>query len=128
MDISSILGFIVGFGSIGLGYMMDGGNLIALWMLSAFVITVGGSIGALFVSCNPRDLIRLPGMMLEVFFKPKSAIPATIEYLVLLATKARQGGLLSLEKEIDASGVAVDPFIKRGVLMVVDGTDPEKIS
>lgn len=127
MDLMTILGFVIGFGSIFGGYMMDGGKLQSLWTLSAFIITIGGSIGALFTAYGPRNLAMMPKMMGEIFINPKSTIAGTIDYLVLLATKARQGGLLSLEKEIDTSGASVDPFIKRGVLMVVDGTDPDKI-
>ena len=50
MDISTILGFLVGFGSIYFGYTMDGGNVGSLMMLSAIIIVLGGSIGGLFMS------------------------------------------------------------------------------
>ncbi len=129
MDISTILGFLVGFGSIYFGYTMDGGNVGSLMMLSAIIIVLGGSIGGLFMSYGLSEIAKLPKLFVEVFLLPKATIAGTIDYLVLLATRARQGGLLSLEKEItSADAKKVDPFLKRGVLMVVDGTDAEKIS
>jgi len=127
MEISTIIGLIIGFGGIAVGYLMDNGVLSALWMLSAFITVVGGSFGALFVSYPLGQVLKLPKLFGELLHAPKSTIDSTIDYLVLLATKARQGGLLSLEKEINSSD-RVDPFIKRGVLMVVDGTDAGKIS
>jgi chemotaxis protein MotA len=126
MEIASIIGVVLGFGSIILGYLMDHGVLSALWMLSAFLTVVGGSFGALCVSYPLSQVLKLPKLLMELFIVPKSTINNTIEYLILLATKARQGGLLSLEKEINSTE-KVDPFIKRGVLMVVDGTDAHKI-
>lgn len=130
MDIISIVGFVVAFGSIAFGYTMDKGDLRALWMVSAFVITVGGSIGAVLLSSGFSQVKQLPKMMLEVFIKPKSTINKTIEQLVFLSKTARQNGLLSLEKAVSEGDGKnkIDPFLKRGILMVVDGTDPEKIN
>ena len=130
MDIISVIGFVVAFGSIAFGYAMDGGSLRALWMISAFIITVGGSIGAVLLGYGINQVIRFPKLMLEVFISPKSTVGNTIEYLVALSKMARQSGLLSLEKAVteDDGTKKNDPFLKRGILMVVDGTDPEKIN
>ncbi len=130
MDIVSIVGFVVAFGSIVFGYTMDKGDLRALWMISAFIITVGGSIGAVLLSYGINQVKQFPKLMMDVFISPKSTINKTIEYLVSLSKTARQNGLLSLEKAVsEESGKnKIDPFLKRGILMVVDGTDPEKIN
>jgi len=130
MDISTLLGFIIGFGSIYLGYTMDGGDISSLMMLSAIIIVLGGAVGGLFMSYSLSDVMKLPKLFIEAFILPKSKISETIDYLVLLATRARQGGLLNLEKEINTVDPKkpVDPFIKRGILMVVDGTDADRIS
>ena len=129
MDISTVLGFVFGFGFVYLGYAMDGGEIGPLLMLSAIVIVLGGSIGGLFMSYGLNDIAKLPKLFVEAFILPKSTINGTIDYLILLATKARQGGLLNLEKEINTEDPKkpVDPFIKRGILMVVDGTDSDRI-
>lgn len=130
MDIVSIIGFAVAIGSIAFGYTMDGGQLQALWMVSAFIITVGGTVGAVLLSSGLNQVKQLPKLMLEVFIKPKSTVGKTIEQLVLMSKTARQNGLLSLEKAVSEGDgkTKIDPFLKRGILMVVDGTDPEKIN
>ncbi len=130
MDIVSIVGFVVAIGSIALGYVMGDGQLRALWMLSAFVITVGGSFGAVLLAYGINQVMQFPKLLMEVFISPKSTVSKTIEYVVSLSKTARQSGLLSLEKAMtdDDAKNKVDPFLKRGVLMVVDGTDPDKIN
>jgi chemotaxis protein MotA len=130
MDIVSIVGFVVAAGSIAYGYTMDGGLLQALWMTSAFIITCGGALGAVLLSSGFSQVKQLPKLMMEVFIKPKSTVGKTIEQLVFMSKTARQNGLLSLEKAVtEGDGKnRIDPFLKRGILMVVDGTDPEKIN
>ncbi len=131
MDIASIVGLIIAAGSIAVGYVMDTGNwgsLRALWMLSAFVITIGGSIGAVLVAYGFGQVSQFPRLIIEVFRSPKSTISKTIDQLVALSKTARQNGLLSLEKAVMEDEKKIDPFLKRGILMIVDGTDPEKIN
>jgi chemotaxis protein MotA len=129
MDIFSVLGIILGPGFIIMAFTMEGGNIASLWMTSAFLITIGGSFGTLFLAYGVNQVKVLPKMFIELFMSPKSNVPKTIDYLVNLSQIARQNGLLSLEKTItEADAKSVDPFLKRGIMMVVDGTDPEKIS
>ena len=129
MDITSILGVLAGPGLIAVGFMLEGGHLAALWMLSAFLIAMGGSVGALMLSYGLNVLKHFPKLFLEIFIMPKSSINKTIDLLVDLSKTARQNGLLSLEKAMtEGDQKKVDPFLKRGILMIVDGTDPEKIN
>lgn len=130
MDIASILGFILGFGLLAVGYAMDGGNVRSLWLPSAMVIVVGGSLGGVFVSYGMRQLRQFPSLMFEIMKKPKSTIQKTIDYLVMLSENSRRSGLLSLESIIseEKPKEKIDPFLKRGILMAVDGTDPEEIN
>jgi chemotaxis protein MotA len=126
MDLLSIIGFIAGIGCVLYGYTMDGGHIASLGMASSALIVFGGSFGALFLSYGMKQVKTIPKLLLEIFKAPKSTINETIEYLVKLSQTAKENGLLSLEKAVSDSNV--DPFIKRGILSVVDGTDPEKIS
>jgi chemotaxis protein MotA len=130
MDFTSIFGVIAGIGLVLYGYSMDGGIVSALWLPSAVVIVVGGCLGSVFVSYGFETLKKFPKMCLEIFKAPKSTVNKTIEYLVSLSEIAKQSGLLNLEKSVmvDNPKNGVDPFIKKAVLCVVDGTDPEKIS
>lgn len=131
MDISSIIGIIAGFGFVFYGYAMDGGSITGIIMLSAIVITVGGTFGAVMLSFSFDNLKHFPLLFFEAFKKPKSKINVTIDLLISLSRTAKQSGLLSLEKSINDANASikdgVDPFLRKGILMAVDGTDPEKI-
>ena len=113
-----------------IGYTMDGGVISSLWMPSAVVITVGGSVGAVILAYDLKTLKKMPKLLLELFISPKSKINDTIEYLITLSQTAKQNGLFSLEKAgmSEDPKKKIDPFLKRGILNVVDGTDTEKIS
>lgn len=126
MDFASIIGIIASFGFVLYGYYTGGGNVSGLLMLSAFIITVGGTLGAVFLSFGFENLKHIPLLIIEAFIKPKSKVNEKIDYLIMLSRVAKQNGLLSLEKTI-ANSEDIDPFIKKGVLMVVDGSESEKI-
>ena len=130
MDLTSVIGFIGGLGLIALGYAMDGGSVASLWMVSAMVIVLGGTFGSLCLSVGFNNLRNFPKLMLEVFIKPKSTLGKTIDFLVELSKTAKQNGLLSLERNVSSTDPKnpIDPFLKKGILSVVDGTDPEKIN
>ncbi|MEA5040848.1 MAG: MotA/TolQ/ExbB proton channel family protein [Clostridiaceae bacterium] len=129
MDLISIIGIIVAIGSLVLGYSIDGGSIFALWLLSAAIIVVGGALGSLLISYGFRQIKKLPGLLLSIFIQPPSKISKTIDFLVKLSESARKDGILSLEKIIEAEETksSVDPFLKSGVMMVVDGADLEQI-
>ena len=129
MDFASIIGIIIGFGSLVLGYKLDNGNLRALWLLSAFIITIGGATGSVVISYGYSEIKKMPGLFFQMFKNPKSSLPQTIDFIVSLSESARREGLLSLEKRLEeaAQEAPVDPLLKRGVLMVVDGVDLEQI-
>lgn len=126
MDFASIIGLALGFGSLVLSYKMDGGELRSLMMLNAVVIVFGGAFGSVFLAYGFGQLKKLPALIMQAFTTPKSKIPETIDFLVMLSENARKDGLLSLEKTV-TDQPKIDSFLKRGVLMVIDGADLEQI-
>lgn len=93
--------------------------------ISAFLIVIGGSIGSTVMSHTTEDLKNfMPATMLAIK-KPNFDYKGIIDMLCDLAEKARRGGLLSLQADAEA---ATNPFVKRGLSMAVDGSDPEKIA
>lgn len=129
MDLISIIGIIVAIGSLVIGYSVDGGSVSSLWLLSAFIIVTGGSLGSALISYGFQQVKRFPALLASLFVQPKSNISNTINFLVKLSENARKEGILSLEKiiETEEKKSAVDPFLKSGVMMVVDGADLEQI-
>lgn len=129
MEIASIVGLFVGLGSLILGYSMDDGNLAALWLLSAFVIVVGGALGSVAFTYGASTLYRVPQLYLKSFIREKSILSQKLDYIIMLSEHARKEGLLSIEKIIEdkAAKEKPDPLLRRGILMVIDGMDLEQI-
>ena len=71
----------------------------------------------------PR-LAQIPGLMRLTIFPPKFNLAEMIVTLVSFSEKTRREGLLSLDDDLDALD---DPFLKKGLQLVVDGTDPELV-
>lgn len=125
MDIATPVGFLIGFGLIFGGFLLEGGSLLGLVQLSAGMIVFGGTIGALLVNYPLNQVMRAPKGIMKAFFGKPHDPSEMITLFTRLAEKARREGLLSLEEE-EAS--LESPFIKKGVALVVDGTDPELIT
>lgn len=124
MDLATILGFFVGIASLLAGFLWEGGHMAALIKPSAALIVFGGTIGATLFSFSPGDFKALP-KLIKIALINKPYDPArTIEDIVGLAEEARREGLLFLENRI---GDVDDAFLKRGLQLVVDGTDPELV-
>lgn len=126
MDISVILFLIFGLLALGGGFILDGGHLSALLGPTAAMIVFGGTIGAVGVSF-PLDLLkRIPKMVKVMISPPKTELPSLISYFKDVSYRTRKNGLLSLEGEI-SSDPNLDPFIKKGLQLVVDGVDPQAV-
>lgn len=122
MDLSTVIGLIVGFGCLILGYIMEGGSVGSLGGVSAAIIVFGGTFGAVIISYPLADLKLLPKWIKIAFVsKPFGTIEA-YRTLVRFAEKARREGLLSLEQELES---VTDRFTRQGMQLVIDGTDPE---
>ncbi len=128
IDLSTILGLVIGWGSLVVALMMEtGGNIqhaLMFFQLSAFLIVFGGTLGATMVS-YPFSVMSTSVAVLKQSFLKKEMNPAdVIQTLVGFATKARREGLLGLEDEI---ANVDDSFLKKGIQLVVDGTDIELV-
>src|SRR5690606_28024869 len=99
-------------------------TLDSLLGISAFLIVVGGSIGATIVSSAVEDLKQVPKVLKMAFSPPKRDYQGMIDLLVGLAEKARRNGLLSLQEDAEQ---AENPVVQRGLTMAVDGADPEQV-
>lgn len=122
MNIFLILGLIVGFGGVLYGYVADEGVLSALLKPTAASIVFGGSIGFLLLSFPMSYLKQLPKALKAIFFRKKKNYGQVIDLLYNLANVARRDGILAMEAEAEK---IKDPFIKKGLLYVADGVEPE---
>ena len=126
MDIASLLGVILGIGMVLFGIIQNGGvgALINFLDAPSAIITIGGSLSA--VMCSNK----LPGFIaglksIALPFKEKTVDPGeTINKIIELSNVSRKEGLLALE---EAANSIEDEFLKKGIMLVVDGTDAELV-
>ncbi|MBI5557109.1 MAG: flagellar motor protein [Deltaproteobacteria bacterium] len=124
MDKATLLGILLGFGAVFGGQVLEGGHISALIQPTAFLIVVGGTLGA--------TLVSFPlGVIFKALRDAKKALVYTerepgqiIKTLAGYADKARRNGLLALEDEAKRSP---DRFIKKGVSIMVDGGDAKQL-
>lgn len=128
LELSTIIGLVLAFGAMGLAHMMENGmspaSLLGLIAPTAFLIVIGGTAGALFVSFPLDELKSLPVLIRATFFKNSLDVGELVSKLVKFAEKARREGLLALEAEVASAG---DPFLQKGIQLVADGLDQETI-
>ncbi len=124
MDIATILGIILSIGSIIGGQALEGGHLSSIMQLTAFIIVAGGTIGACCVQNPLSVVIKSIGSLGMVFGNTPIDTKGTIKLILDLATVSRKQGLLALEGKLKD---IKDPFFKKGVQLIVDGTDPKAV-
>src|SRR5687768_2823389 len=105
--------------------IMEGSSPMAIVLMPAMILVFGGTFGAAIAGSSMADVKKIGGWF-KLALLPAKVPPVSdrIATLVSLAEKARKEGLLALEaqvKDID------DPFLKRGLQMGIDGTDPEEL-
>lgn len=120
MDIATLIGLIGVFGMMVLGIMSGGAGLGTYWDLPSLFIVVLGSWFALMFSSKIPDAIGIFKVIGITFNVANLGEKALVTKLMAMSDKARREGLLSLEDEI---GDLEDPFMKKGLQLVVDGTD-----
>ncbi|MDH4128218.1 MAG: MotA/TolQ/ExbB proton channel family protein [Spirochaetota bacterium] len=125
MDLSTIGGIVGGAILLAVSIIWAGGDLYAGFVDAASAMTtVGGMIAALFVAYPFSKLKEIVTIGKHAFRKKEQKAGEMINMLVTFSEKARREGLLALEDDIDEVN---DPFLKKGVQLVVDGTDPELV-
>lgn len=124
MDIATILGIVLALGAIIGGQALEGGHLGSIMQLTAFIIVMGGTIGACCVQ-NPLSVVlKAVGSLKAVILNPHNDLKGTIKLILDLANVSRKQGLLALEAKLKD---IKDPFFKKGVQLIVDGTDPKAV-
>ena len=120
MDITTIGGLIVGVGCILLGQVLEGGHVGSIMQVTAFIIVIGGTLGAVMVSFPKKDFVRGMKMMKLAFTDKKEDMSAVTKQIVDLASIARRDGVLALEGKL---AEVHDKFLKKALTYVVDGVD-----
>lgn len=124
MDKLTLLGLVVGLTGILSGQILEGGDLSILFQGAAFMIVFCGTLGAVMVQCPARIFFTAIRMGRWAFVPPQLNSREMIRMLTECSTLARKEGILALERRIIS---AKDPFLKKGLQLLVDGNSAEKI-
>ena len=124
MDFLTIVGAALALGAIIGGNMLEGGHVGSLLQLTACVIVLGGTFGAIMVQTPLPIFLKSLKMAAWTVFPPKLAQGEAIEKIVNWSNIARKEGLLGLEPLTETEP---EPFSKKGLQLLVDGSEPETI-
>ena len=127
MDIASIVGIILCFALVVYGIVSGEQGFAALGNFVDFpsvLITLGGSFSVMLASYSLKEYVASLKSITLIFKAPSLDKSEIIKKIIDLSNVARKEGLLSLE---EAAGDLDDEFLKKGILLIVDGTDPDLV-
>ncbi len=123
-DIATLGGLILAFGGIVGGLVLEGGKLKDVTQLTAAIIVLGGTCGAVMVSTPMNILWGAARRLVHVILDKSETPEAVIDELIGYAASARRNGLVALEN--DAMNIQ-DYFLRKALNLAVDGTDLQEI-
>lgn len=124
VDRATWTGLFVGIGGILGGLLLEGGHLAQVIQPTAAMIVFGGTAGAILIQFPLSVVLRAFNRLLQVFVEPKHDPQHTIQLLVKFAKQARRDGIVSLDSEL--ANIS-DAFLKRSLMLAVDGTEPQEL-
>jgi chemotaxis protein MotA len=125
MKANTLIGLIIGCAGIGMGATMEGSNVMAVLNPSAMLIVLGGTLGASMAGTSFENIKNIPTLYKKVFSAEPPNMVGRMGELVGYAEKARRDGLLALDEQLAS---VEDPYTKKGLQLVVDGTDPDLVA
>lgn len=123
-DLATFAGLaLAAMGILG-GLLLEGGTLRDITQLTAALIVLGGTAGAVMVT-TPRPLLksalkRLPA----IFWQEENSASSVIQQIQIFSVKARRSGLVSLDSEVD--GIK-DRFLQKALMLAIDGADLKEV-
>lgn len=126
MDIASLAGIILGIVMLVFGIISNAGvgGLSEYLDFPSAVITFGGSFACTLASVSLQNFVGGLKSFTLIFKEAKVNTSDMIQKIIDLSNIARKEGLLSLE---EAAMDLDEPFLKKGILLIVDGTDPDLV-
>ncbi len=124
MDRLSVVGLLVAILAIYAGFALDGGSISTLFELPAFIIVVGGTLGAVMLQSSSGQFLHAFSLLKWVFLPPHYDIEQGIENIVYWAEKSRESGYLALE---DIALDEDDSYTKKGLNLLVDGVELDNL-
>jgi chemotaxis protein MotA len=124
VDVLSIIGLLLAVLAITVGAILKGAGLQSLLSAAAFMIVIVGTTAAICVQTPPAVMRRAMVLLPWVFRPPRHMPEKLIRKLIDWSNISRKQGLLGLEPLVKAEP---DPFLRKGLQLVIDGTEPDAI-
>ncbi|MBN66383.1 MAG: flagellar motor protein MotA, partial [Rickettsiales bacterium] len=121
-DISTLLGIAIAFALVGTAITL-GGSASAFIDVPSILIVIGGTFAIVLACFSFREFFRLPGVVFQTIVYTKTEPNKEAQRMLQLAETARaKEGLLGLQNQLNS----VNPFLRKGLQLVIDGVEPEK--
>ena len=118
MDLLTVFGVVFGVAAIVAGFSLEGGNFTSLFQLEAFVIVLGGTLGAVMIQNTWARFFDGVKLLRLAFVKARQVDRESLSVLLEWGDQAKLNGLLVFES-IEANGIS--PFAKRGLELLANG-------
>lgn len=124
MKAATAIGIAAGIGGLLFASMMEGTQPMAFFNIPALIIVLVGTGAATLASVGMDTMKTIPALYKLAFGPPELDMRGRVELIVSLAEQARREGLLALDQQLSEID---DDFTRKGLQLVVDGTDPELV-
>ncbi|HWE04159.1 MAG TPA: MotA/TolQ/ExbB proton channel family protein [Tepidisphaeraceae bacterium] len=125
MDLATVIGIVVAWGAVLFSmFHASEGAMGSYFKPSELLLVFGGAIGASMLSMPLHTITGIAGFLKKWMMNKDAHIEHTIKEMVTYAETARRDGVLALET---VAREAPDAFLRRGLQLTIDGTDPEII-
>jgi chemotaxis protein MotA len=125
MKFGTAIGIIISIVGIAAGATMEGTNVMVVLNVPAILIVLVGTLGATIAACGLPSHLKLPLLYKKAIMPDELDLIGRVDALVGYAEQARRDGLLALDEAV--KGID-DPFMRKGIQLVVDGTDPDLVA
>ena len=124
MDIATIVGVVAALIIVFVVQVWEGGDPTSIILIPSMLLVFGGAFAAGMAGGVMKDAMGIGKLLQKAFLAKVTPPNKLVEDVVKLAERARREGLLALE---DAVKTVEHPFLKRGLQLAIDGTDPEEL-
>lgn len=124
MDVATLVGIALALGAVLISMVMEGGNPASILLPPALLLVFGGTLGVTMATGLLKDFTGSLAAVMRAFTGKPADPEESITQVVGFAETARREGLLALE---EAAKAIDDPFLRKGIELAVDGTDPDEL-
>ncbi len=124
MDKATLGGVVIAAGGILAGLLLEGGNFGQILQPTAAMIVFGGTLGAILIQFPLSVVLEAFRRLAHIFSAPNVDPLASVREIIKYANQARREGIVSLDQNLEQID---EPFLKKSLMLAVDGTEPQEL-